>query len=303
MSRLPRWIRGLAVLLPTLAAIYGVLRIPRPGDKPAFPEVPEKVERWSLTEGARRVDFEYVGDRWMIREPIAFPADEGAVVSALAALRNLTPEHLATRRAETHGVYRVGDGEGLWLRVWGPGDSEPRAWILGKESADGVHVFVRHPSSSEVYLASGFSRDGVEPSTAAWRDKRVLPLPAGDDIVALSAEGGRTPFLLVKTSDAWSVNGRPASSEKVQELLNALRYLATESFIDPPDAAARRPALARALRVQVRLASGATHSLRLGATEEKGRVLIEREGLATLFLVPAPSLSAKRFTADDYRAR
>lgn len=296
---MPKWLRGLAVLLGVLALIYAFTQIPRPEEKSPLPVVPERLEKLVIARPPFTVAFEYANDHWRLRQPLDFPADEGAVASFLAGLRGMTDGDLLTRRAESHGLYDVTDGAGVRVSLWGPGDKEPLEWILGKTSADGNHAYVRLPKSDAVYRVGGLTRDGVELNLNAWREKRLLTA-SSEDIVEVKAEPRGGAFALIKDSDAWTVNGRPASTEKVGPFLEALRDLMADDFIDPPLAPAQAPR-SPALRLTVRYQSGRTETLRVGPENPKTkRVIVQRDDCDSLFSLPAFHFSPERFQTKTY---
>lgn len=296
---MPKWLRGLTVLVSVLALVYALTQIPRPEEKPPLPVVPERLEKLVIARPPFSATFEYANDHWRLRQPMDFPADEGAVASFLAGLRGITGGDVLTRRAESHGLYDVTDAAGVRVSLWGPGAKEPLEWVLGKTSSDGNHAYVRLPTTDAVYRVGGWTRDGIDLNLNAWREKRLLTA-SSEDIVEVKAEPRGGAFALIKDSDAWTVNGRPASTEKVVPFLAALRELMADDFIDPPLAAGQAPR-PPTLRLTVRYASGRSETLRVGPENPKTqRVLVQRDGCDSLFSLPAFHFSPERFQAKTY---
>ena len=296
---MPKWLRGSAILLGVLALIYAVAQIPRPEEKSPLPVVPERLEKLAIARPPFSATFEYTNDHWRLRQPLDFPADDGAVASLLAGLRGMTGGDVLTRRAESHGLYDVTDAAGVRVSLWAPGAKEPLEWILGKTSADGNHAYLRLPKSDAVFLVGGWTREGIEPNLNAWREKRILTA-SSEEIVEVKAEPRGGAFTLSKDSDGWTVNGRPALAEKVTAFLEALRELTAEDFIDPPLAGAQSPR-SPTLRLTVRYASGRSETLRVGPENPKTkRAIVQRDGCESLFSLSAFHFSPERFQSKTY---
>ncbi|MBL8023453.1 MAG: DUF4340 domain-containing protein [Elusimicrobia bacterium] len=289
---MPKYLRTLAVVLFVLAAAYILVLIPRPPSGPKTPDVPEKIQRFSLTRPAHSITMESMETGWRVTSPVNVPANEGSVVSFLAGLRSLTLEKVISHRPESHALYRLDNAQGILLKVWGEGAQEPQGWIIGKDSPTGGNVFVRLETGSEVYLAKGLSRAYAEADLHAWRETRLLPLPADEAVQAVEVRRGKTSLRVERSSTSWTVNGKPANSEIVDERVNSLRYVSADEFVDPPESVAllaeKRNLPSR--EIVVILSSGKNHVLRV-LKEIQGdspRTLFQRDEDPHLFSLSQP---------------
>jgi hypothetical protein len=262
---MPNYIRTLVITLSVLAAAYLLSLIPRPSTGPKTPAIPESIQRFSLYTSSRTITVEETDGGWRVTTPINVPANEGSVVAFLAALRSLTLEEVLSHRPESHALYHLDDATGVRLSVWGVGAQDPQKWVIGKDSPKGTNVFVRIGTTPDVYLAKGISRGYAEADLQAWRETRLLPLAAEETFQALEVHRGKNNLIVQRTSSTWTVNGKPADSETVDQRVNSLRYLSADEFVDPPESEtllSEQPVLPPH-DIVVTLSSGKKHVLRV----------------------------------------
>lgn len=232
-SPMPRWMRTLAIVLSVLAAVYLISLVPRPSTKPKTPAVPKEITLFSSPRTFRSHWKTRTADGGS-RPPSMFPPTKDMVVNFLAALRSLTLEEVLSRRAENHGLFKV--DEKIWcsLAVWTPGAKEPLTVVIGKDSPSGGHVYAANRSSPDVCLATGSSRSQAEAGLKIWRDARVVPLAADAVIQSVRVRGAQGTLFVERSSDTWTINGKPAD-RGVEQWTTNLRYLSADTFTDPPE--------------------------------------------------------------------
>jgi hypothetical protein len=225
---------------------------------------------------------------WRLRAPLDFPADTGAVQSLLASLQSLSVGETLTQRPESHELYQVDDPSGVRVKVWDKGNDAPADWIFGKAAPDNSHVYLRVPGKPEVYLASGLHPEDLKRPLTQWRERRILRLEAEENIVKVEVKQGKASFVVQKSSDAWTVDGKPADSDKTQRFVDALHAANAQDFIDPPESSDLKkfgldPPAALFL---VTTTSGKTLELRAGKPADSQQIPVQRAGEPVLFWLP-----------------
>jgi len=314
----PKWIKALVGSLVFLAAVYGLLRIPRRSGGPLLPPAPKDISRISLAHSSFHFVFEKTDSGWRLREPLEFPAEEGAVGALLEGIGALAADEAVSKRAESHGLYEVTDEAGTRVGAWAPGApsddpgrplaaaaDKPVEWILGKPTPDGGGIYLRLPGHDEVYRATGLTRETVRQPLNNWRDRRVLSIQAEDEIREIRLGGLGAHFNLAKSSDLWTVDGRPARRDLAERVANELRYAAAEEFVDPPAALDLKTWGLTGLTptIVLKLTSGKSVTLRFGKKELPGsaaRVVVQREGEPTLYWVLVNRLEIRTLIAKDF---
>jgi hypothetical protein len=286
MARVPGWMRGLAGLFLLLALLFFVTRVartPRTPSPVSFPDNPVRVE---IQRPDSRIVLEKKDDAWHVREPVDFPADKDAVNGLVESLRTLSVGDRLTQRPEKHAAFEVTESSGIRVQVTGA-KTGPVGLIVGKMASDYTHVYVRRPETPDVYLASGLRRSDLEKPVTQWRDRRVASLGAAE-VIGLEVRRKKDAFVLQKSSETWTINGKPADNQRVDPVISQLRTLSADEFVDPP---ASQDLKAWGLEppseaLVIRLAQGDPQELRLGKKDPKSeRVIVQRAGEDTLFWV------------------
>lgn len=285
---MPKWMRGLLALLAVLVAAYLLVRLLPALDRRPPLGLPTSPARLQIAGSAGAVTLEKSGELWNLTAPLHAPADQEAVVQFLASLKSLDLGAVLTERAETHSAYDVDDFKGAKISVFGEGRS--LEIIAGKEARDRLHTYVRLPPRPEVYLASGLRRADLDRALPQWRDRRVLPLAAGHEIQSVQVTRDKTSFFLAKSSDGWTVDGRPADFSKTQHFLSSLRTLSARDFVDPPDSQdLKKYGLDRPIQtMKVRSSAGEEFNVKAGRPTSTDPVIyLWREGNVALCQFPA----------------
>jgi hypothetical protein len=285
---MPKWLRVLIGLLIAAGAVLVFTMVPKPERETGFPDVPEEPAKLQVTYPGFVMLAEKQDGRWMVVEPVRYPADETTIKEYLGGLRDLQIGERLTRREESHVNYELTTGSATRVRVWGEAGGKSAEWLFGKGAPDRLHVYIRRPDNPDVHLASGVRAYELRKPLAQWRDKRILRLADGDAIARVTHWQDGETYIIEKSSAAWTVNGEPADQAKAAEFAAKLRAFSASDFIDPP-AAADRAAYGlddpnRTL--QVTLAAGEEITLEFGDKDESDRVAVSRAGEETLFWVP-----------------
>lgn len=210
------------------------------------------------------------GEAWRLVEPIAYPADEATVSSALGALANLKAE----RRLEAEGLdpaaygleppaatvnLRLDDGSELALAV---GDELP----LGSTRA------LRRAGSDEIVIAPGWFMSDLERGLDDWRSREVADLQA-DEIASITIEAGPDTIRALRTGEQWRLESPLedlADRDHLQGLLSDLAALRIEEFLDGAASLEELGLATPEYRLRIVPADGGEPlRLELGATRER----------------------------------
>jgi hypothetical protein len=153
----------------------------------------------------------------------------------LAAVRSLIPGDALTDRTESHPLYDVTEASGVTVTVWGDKAQKPAAWLFGKMAPDYVHIYVRDPRSATVYLAEGVQKNDLEKPLRQWRERRIFVNPKQENIDRVEYVNGPANYDLVRSSNQWTLNGKPVETQIVENLISTLRVFSADDFIDPPE--------------------------------------------------------------------
>jgi len=210
------------------------------------------------------------GEAWRLVEPIAYPADEATVSSALGSLSNLKAE----RRLEAEGLepaaygleppaatinLSLDDGTELTLAV---GDELP----LGSTRA------LRRAGSDEIVIAPGWFMSDLERGLDDWRSREVVDLQA-EEVASITIEAGPDTIRALRSGAQWLLESPLedlADRDHLQGLFSDLAALRIEEFLDGSASLEELGLTAPEYRLRiVPAAGGEPFRLELGATRER----------------------------------
>jgi hypothetical protein len=248
----PKWLKVLTGIVVFLAAIWAATRLAGPRKERFSAGVPSQIAKVEIRgPGREAVILERSGDEWFLKAPREAAADEGIIRDLLKSARSLELAERLTQREESHGRYHVTESSAIALRFFEDGTADPVVLLFGKSAPDYSHVYVRLPPGPAVYLASGLGRSDLERTPDQWRDRRVLRLAADETVAGLKVSG-KASYELSKTSDAWTVNGRPADADKAAQAAAQAAEMTAMAFVDAPSSVElKRAGLAPPLRTLV----------------------------------------------------
>lgn len=277
---MPKWMKVLLSGAGALAAVYALTFIPRSG-RPRLPAAPDNPVKLRVEGPRSRVTLEKKGGDWRVIDPVDWPADRGAVTRLLDGLGSLAPEAEVTARAESHSQYEL-DERAVRVQAWAEGASEPFEVRLGKTAGFTDRAYARF-AGPPVYLVAGLSREAVDLSSSSWRDRNLL---ADAEILSVEAARGGRRFTVAKSSEGWTVDGRPADPAKAADFLSVFRNLSADVLVDRPGAADLKDyGLDKPeATFTVSFSAGAPVVLSFGRGDPRP---VKKGGEDTLFLVPA----------------
>lgn len=232
---MPRWLKSLLGVLVGLGAVYAFLLRPTPQKEALLPKAPDPVIKFVLEERGTKLVFEKAEERWFLKEPVNALADPTLVDEFINGLKTLEGKEVLSRRPESHAQYVLTDAEGLRVSVWADPQASPTVWIFGKNATDYVSFYARVPGQNAVVRAEGMNRPSLENGAFPWRERRAVILAPAETLVSVRVQRGKSTMELKKSTEGWTVDGRPGDNQKIQAAVEYLQSASAVDFIDPPE--------------------------------------------------------------------
>jgi hypothetical protein len=231
-------------------------------DREAITEI-----RVSGTKSAVRL--EKVGEEWILREPLDFPADDSKVSSALGSLENLVADRRLAVEEVDPAEYGL-DDPALMVELRST-EGIVVALAVGDEMPLGSKRALRVEAGSEIVLSSGWFVDDLDREVNDWRSREVVDVVA-NQVAALEVEAGVDHIRAVQINDQWRLL-RPledvADGDHLGSVISDLNSLHIEEFLDDAVDAAELGLETPEYEITVIRADGSEPlRLDLGATRE-----------------------------------
>jgi hypothetical protein len=170
-------------------------------------------------------------DGWTID---GHPADSAKVADLLPALAEARATELVARNPANHEELGVSDGGGRRIEVFTEA-GEPAVFFLGKRDMARGGYYVRSPGSDEVFRLEGPVGGFLGRQRDGWRVREIAAVDTAA-VREILLRRSESKAALIRSEDGWMVDGEPADSTAVQELLRSLPALSASGF--PSDAVA-----------------------------------------------------------------
>lgn len=275
-------------------------RIPR-GDKPFEKAVPS-AQQVRLSQGALTIVLQKRGSAWQAGSAEAgpfFPVEDERWRSLESALKNTRLEDVISERADRARDFEVDAASGTRVVLRDAKGAVLVDGVFGKQSPDFTRLYFRFSERPQVYLAHGLYRGelgGVDVS--GWRSHALVTLPEGA-IRSVRLQWKGTTAELLKSSETWTVNGKPANAERVNTFLGALARLRADTFAEP-DAFPKPDSLQTAVMEAKSDAAGVT--VRIGPLDKKlNRYPVSSSDAAGVAFVAENRVAALLLAPSDFR--
>ncbi|MDH5282501.1 MAG: DUF4340 domain-containing protein [Gemmatimonadota bacterium] len=247
----PDVLRRIAVVLGVALALWGAGYMWRQGhrDEPGTLRLPP-VDTASVEEIAlRRPTDTLVARRapggWTVN---GFPASAEQVAKLLAAYADSSIRtELVAESPASHARLGVDSAAGRRFTI-AAGGTVVADFVLGNRGPDFEGTYLRARSDSAVYLLHGEITDVFLDALDAWREKRIVAVPA-ESIAAVEVAVGRASWRLARQDGRWVSGGASADSVKVRRYLGQFEGLRASGFPDPALDPPRFEPLARTVSV------------------------------------------------------
>ena len=187
------------------------------------------VDRLDISSSRQTAILAREGGRWMMKEPLSYPADEGFVNAAIGKGASLELKNLVSSNPQKQNLFQV-DSTGTFVRVYERGSQKTAFWI-GKTGPSYTETYVRRDGSNDVYLADGMFGYMFTKQPKDWRDKSIFkadPLT----IPSVRFHYGDTTFALTRPDSVWLADQDSTVQSAVTGFLGTLANLQTDNFVD-----------------------------------------------------------------------
>ena len=200
------------------------------------------ISRFEVTSNNGHVVLEKTAGKWMITNPLTYPAAEFMATRAVATGRTIELKSVVSSNPEKQGLFHV-DSTGMLVKFF-EGSVEKAAFRVGKTTTSFAEMYVRIEGSDEVHIAVGTFTSTFDRKATDWRDKAIFRSPR-ENLTEVHFSYGDTAFSVSRSDTVWMVNnemiGEPTS------FIAALSAFDTQGFIDT--AIAQLPPLTAMMRI------------------------------------------------------
>jgi len=262
------------------------------------------VKRIELRGKGNEVTLVESGGRWMLSEPVSYPANQASVEDLLEKAADLEVTNLVSSNPENHDLYEVGPDTGVLVRMLGgeEGDERLVSFYVGKLTSDFSHTYIRRFGSDDVYTAEGLLQGYFNKTASAWRDKTIFSAdPASVQQVELASPGlswtllrrGR-PGALSEAAWTLRIEGETiaADSTRAAGVVRSLATLRAADFAaggESADQGWEEPDI----RMSFTTSDGTARSFQgVLPDEEATRYRVRKQGDETVFLVYKSTIDA-----------
>jgi hypothetical protein len=297
---------ALAIVVGALGAYIYLVEQPRVADEAAGDVLlefqPKDVASVTLRyPSSPAIRLERDGDHWQLREPVAFPADDGVVDRLLDQIAETEVERrIKTAEAQALATYGLdGDGEQARVSFTSSTGAKIPDVIVGRTTPVGYSAFARVDGADDIVLTPLLLHTGVKKTVLELRKKRLFEVDA-QQVIAMRIDDAGRAVDLERRGDEWIIKSpieSRADPEQARDLVAGLNEIEATDFPEPRPAdiiAADEGALV----FRATLATGDDVGFRLGRSVEStppGRYL-ERSGDA--LLVTVEEATKVRFSKD-----
>jgi len=178
---------------------------------------------------------------WKLVEPLQYPANDQVVTASLRVLEALELADVISTNPANQGKYQV-DSTGTRVIVKA-GDEVLLSAIVGTNSPDFSHTYVRRTDGQQVYRAVGVLGYNFNKRVNDWRDKTILHLDQQSiSRIVLEYPKEKSSVALSRADSLWTVQAggdaaQTADSLSVANLLRSVAALNTVNFATEDESA------------------------------------------------------------------
>lgn len=186
---------------------------------------PDAVEEVRFVRLQDTIRLSRSGEAWSVNGRTADSSRVARFWNDLAEARVTGP---IARNPANHARLGVA-GDSAVLVVFRTSDGQTRELLVGESGPSFPSSYVRLPDRDPVHVVHADLRGAARRNLESWRDRTVVRIDtARVRIIALRRDG--TEQTLTREGGAWRVDGAPADSSAVQDLLGALVRLRSTGF-------------------------------------------------------------------------
>ncbi len=186
-----------------------------------------KVSRVTVDFG-RKIKIQRTGDKWMLTEPVKFPAAPGQMSLLLLRIASNPSATVIADNLSDSSAYGLGKSAAYASFV---ANGKKIAMRVGNVTPDFDGCYIQLAGSNKVLQLSTNIRSLVGQSLTNWRDKKIFHFGVSDIEVA-DFSLGDTLYHIFHRDTTWKVNNIAVPETRVRDLVGALIGSRAIGFID-----------------------------------------------------------------------
>lgn len=187
-----------------------------------------KVSKIMIFSDKSEITLVKEGKKWLIKNPVNYPADPNRMQSILKSLNNLTVDNVISKSLKKQAKFGVDDSLGIRIKTF-YNENLATDFYIGKNSRDYSHTYFRKAKDAKIFVGSQISKYNFNREVKDWRDKTILKHNK-DDISMIKIQKTNDSFVFQKDSVGWQgVNAggnfkvKNSKIDKIQNLLTNFR--------------------------------------------------------------------------------
>ncbi len=295
----------------------GEIKGPRPRPIAAF-TAKDVTALEIISEKQQKVTLEKTGDKWMLKTPLEWPADQQNVKSLVEGLEKLKFGDEVSDNASKHEDFGVVGGKAAHLTAKGAGGKVLADFYVGKPLSG--YTMIRPATSNSTWQANGIYPYMLSRDAKDWRNHNVIEFSSADgDKLTVEANGQK--LVLEKSAPpedkdkkdptpsdmAWKIVESTGAGPKTSDALDqaqangavqALSSLRATDFADgktPAETGLDQPTLTVTVK-----AKGKDYSLIVGRSQGED-VFVKAADGAAIYLLKRTSAERVLHHPIDYR--
>jgi hypothetical protein len=264
-----------------------------------------KIELKNADKG--EVVLEKDGDKWRVKKPVDYPANQQNVKSLLDNLKELKAKDVIDKGTGAYADYQVDDAKAVHVVAY-KGNDKVVDLYFGKSGGRGQ--MARKAGVDGVFAISGYSSYVYARDTKNWRETSLLKFDdAAVTKVDLKNENGE--FSFAKEGDAWTAKFKGEKADKadklerfddnkIKDMLRAYKGLSADDFADDkPDADTGLDKPAASLTFTLK--EGDPIKLSVGKTSSGESRFLRKEGDKQVYVISSWSAGWAVAKADKFQ--
>ena len=286
-----------------------------PRGNPIFRDYAEtKADGIEIVGGGRTVTLARRGETWMVANEGMKPADPKLPKQILEAMEEFSTTTLISNSRERHAGFEV-DTTGFSVRIsqhvasgrtrsglssfvdrlLGRARPDPQgsttlaSFVVGKPGPDFMSTYVRPEGKDAVYLIPVYLRTFVDRGEQSWRNLTILEVEP-DAITGWTTRRADGSITVEKGADgSWMIKDpveAPTRPEVASIVLRTLTTIRATGFADTTLGAVELGLEPDTTSIVIRTADGSSHTIVVGAANERNQSYTQKLGDPTVYLVP-----------------
>jgi hypothetical protein len=190
------------------------------------------VDRIEITQDGKKMTITKTGNEWKMTEPMEYPVNQEFVGAALSDLKNYRILSLVSENPENKDDFGFSDSAKVTFSVY-QGGNLVGTLDIGKVPNAPNQTYIKAADSDKIYLAINFLRNNfARPNIESWRNLKIVSIPSNSVNSIEYTTGGSSYKLTRDSTGSFFVDGAPADSSVVSQVLNILQDFNTQTFKD-----------------------------------------------------------------------